>query len=666
MSSDAVVTYGPTSTELQSLLKREKQRRHKIRILQVRNQSRKYAKLIRERYSFKKRDLEDQMALELQLELDRSDREKLERKMEEFQRALDRSGSGHGCASSWRDPQILVQRKAALDRQQAAERFASASHAQKQEQLTKKLRDSEPKMRLSNVRAAERERAKLIATLPKPAPSTCEIEPDLLEVQPSVLLFDAAANIPVRSQKIPSTVTVSGSDHPDNSVKAGDENARVACATLAAELENEKLDASRRVYCLQAHENRIKADLRGQQAIKRERVRRHYQALISRLDELDRCDTLHRRHKLEVGDNMQFGILPGGPEDKRVIDRRLEQTFETELLRQIALSQPQPDECVALNSIEQASEASRFLIPEVTGEDSEDVPGSVADSCVSVHLRERKRAILSSRENQMDVRPVAINVGPETKTDAVGLENRVSSVHSELNIDDNMVTVDKFDHPTHVNQPSPSQASLDHSDESCSQVMVDTPASLSVTTLGPGERPELPSLRRTRIVSRAQSIASGSDVWAYTSTLLHPKQTDQDNHSTTSGPSSIVISESSLSNPSSSQSTQLSTVQSDLMKRQLELDEELISIEKRLARVRMAAATDMSVTVPSARDKPVPIYPESPDKSKQLRQLTPRETYVVEGFAAGDKSTPSPLPEPEVEKVIFCYMKSFCGCSLVA
>ncbi|KAF7236454.1 hypothetical protein EG68_11184 [Paragonimus skrjabini miyazakii] len=657
MSSDAVVTYGPTSTELQGLLKREKQRRHKIRILQVRNQSKKHAKFIRERYSSKKHDLEEQIALELQIEFDRNDRESLDKKMEEFQRALDHSGSGHGCASNWRDPQILVQRKAALDRQQATERFAFASHAQKQEQLTKKLRDSEPRMRLSNVRAAERERAKLIATLPKPAPSSCEMEPDLLEVRPSVVLFDAVANIPVRSQKIPSTVTVTGSDHPDNAVEAGDANARVACATLAAELENEKLDASRRVYCLQTHENRIKADLRGQQAVKRERVRRHYQALISRLNELDRCETLHRRHKLEFGDNMQFGILPGGPEDKRVIDRRLEQTFETELLRQIALSQPQPDKCVALNSIEQASQASRFLIPEVTGEDSEeDALGSVADSCVSVHLRERKRAVFSSRENQMDVRPVAMNVDQETITNAVGLKNRVLSMPSELNVDDNTVTVGKldklvqFDHPTHVNQPLPSQAALGHSDESHSQVIVDTPASLSVATLGPGERPELPSLRRTRIVSRTQSIASGSDVWAYTSTLLHPKQTDQEDQSTTSGPSSTVISETSLSDRSNSQSTQLSTVQSDLMKRQLELDEELISIEKRLARVRMAAATDMSVTISSTQDNPVPVRPESPDKSKQLRQLTPRETYVVEGFAAGDKSTQSPHPEIELEK----------------
>ncbi|KAF6767823.1 hypothetical protein AHF37_04441, partial [Paragonimus kellicotti] len=556
-----------------------------------------------------------------------------------------------------RDPQILVQRKATLDRQQAAERFASASHAQKQEQLTQKLRDSEPRMRLSNVRAAERERAKLIATLPKPAPSPCELEPDLLEVQPSVILFDAAANIPVRSHTIPSTVTVTGSGHPDHSVEAGDENAGVACATLAAELENEKLDASRHVYCLQTQENRIKADLRGQQAIKRERVRRHYQALISRLNELDRCDTLRRRHKLEVGDNMQFGILPGGPEDKRVIDRRLEQTFETELLRQIALSQPQSDEGVALNSIEQASQASRFLIPAVSGEDSEeDALGSVADSCVSVHLRGRKRAVFSSRENQMDVCPVAMNIDPETKTNAVDLENHVVSVPSELNVNDNMVTVDRldklvqFDHSTHVNQPLPSQDTLGHSDESSSQVIVDTPASLSVAKLGPGERPELPSLRRTRIVSRAQSITSGSDVWAYTSTLLHPKQTDQEDQSTTSGPSSTVISETSLSDPSSSRSTQMSTVQSDLMKRQLELDEELIAIEKRLARVRMAAATDMSVTVPCARDTPVSPHPESSDKSKQLRKLTPRETYLVEGFSAGDKSTQSPHPEPEVEK----------------
>ncbi|KAA3677380.1 uncharacterized protein DEA37_0009609, partial [Paragonimus westermani] len=314
-----------------------------------------------------------------------------------------------------RDPQVLVQQKAALDRQQAAERFASASHAQRQEQLIQKLRGSEQRVRLSNVRSAERERAQLIAALPKPVPPPYEDKPGLLEVQPSVILFDAAAHIPIRSQTVPSTVTVTGCDNPDNSMEAGDENAHAARATLTAELENEKLDASRRVYCLQTHENRIKAELRGQQAIKRERVRRHYQALISRLDELDRCDTLHRRHKLEFGDAMQFGILPGGPEDKRVIDRRLEQTFETELLRQIALSQPEPDECVALNSIEQASQASRFLIPAVNGEDSEeDALGYVADRCVPVDMLERKRAVFSSHGNQMDVRPVATNVDSGT------------------------------------------------------------------------------------------------------------------------------------------------------------------------------------------------------------------------------------------------------------
>ncbi|XP_018645916.1 hypothetical protein Smp_175860 [Schistosoma mansoni] len=68
--------------------------------------------------------------------------------------------------------------------------------------------------------------------------------------------------------------------------------------------------------------------MRGRQAMRKERVRQYYQALLNRLDEVKRNETLLRRSQLYSGTVDSSHGHGGGPWDDAVVNRRMEKVFE--------------------------------------------------------------------------------------------------------------------------------------------------------------------------------------------------------------------------------------------------------------------------------------------------------------------------------------------------
>ncbi|CAH8469632.1 unnamed protein product [Dicrocoelium dendriticum] len=475
--------------------------------------------------------------------------------------------------------------------------------------------------------------------------------------RPSVLVYDAAAKNAVFTHTVSSSVPVVESEAIVHSVMPttetqNDENQPlpIQSAALAAVTETERMAVEQREHNLQACENRIKAEVRGQQAMKRERVRRHYQILMSRLDELAR-DDVSRRRRCVVSD--PDGVIPGAPGDPSIFTRRLEKIFENEVLHQLS-SVVQPDGLLPTsNSIERAVEQSRLAgITYAASAFKEDFS---SDIC---HKESTKRPYIMGTDilaegdgNASTVHPATPNansnalIQPPLVHDIVGQGLQKSDGHFDLRKERTEITADSaggilnLSAPAFLGSTQPPKSSVEK------EVAVPFSTSIVVeSALGPGERPFLPSLRRSRLLCGPPRGTNQTTQLTHSPSPLIGSERDEQKEE------SLCLS-STYSTPFSDRDSVRSvdgvSAPSDLEKQQLALDQELASIDSRLSYLKLAAAMDMDVPRPLTSfvcSTSITSDTVSQPPLSAITQLTPRGKCVVEGYSADDHAVCSSSP----------------------
>ncbi|TPP59014.1 hypothetical protein FGIG_01210 [Fasciola gigantica] len=723
MSSDAMLTYGPTPTELESLKATEKERRRRMRMMQVRQQARENAARTRELYELKKKRLVESVARELQQAYDRTALDELQNKQEQYRKILDDAGIGHQKAETWEDPQIEAERQACIDEQCAQKRGRIATQALRDLETDRRAQVEEPIARLRSVRESENERAALVAALPKPPNLDSLIELELPDPEPTVLVYNVAARNAVCSTRTPSTVAVKRSDAagmayvesemPTNAIIAAEQESErlealeheqrlhlrenlikadlrdpeptvlvynvaarnAVCSTrtpstvavkrsdaagmayvesemptnaiIAAEQESERLEALEHEQRLHLRENLIKADLRGQRAAKRERVRRHYQNLLTRLEGLSRADGARLRHQLaSIGSIGAAACLT-----ESLMNKRLEKAFENEILLQIANSVPHE-------------------LDEVVPHQTLVTVGSVGES--------NSVDFVAEPAFETDVQTIQCSQ-PQNTSEIAGLGGESGGIAWTVSSDQNVsgpssVSTSSFHRSimqTNSEVPAPSitkQAptapnsivSLPKDRVAGEQMAV---VSTEESILGPGERPELPSIhprQRRYHAARGDHGGAAASITSDAVSLKDPTYDALRSLNTLPGraehtPPTFLNLSSARTLTDSHGSVALSARSSQgtsLSEQQELLNLELAEIDQRIARIRMgtirkrySAENSPSTLAGTMQTDTVPTGPE-------VSRPTPRDSVVVEGRAVSERSDKSSIQKesPQTDK----------------
>ncbi|CAH8434760.1 unnamed protein product [Schistosoma turkestanicum] len=225
------------------------------------------------------------------------------------------------------DPALEISRNLSVAHAQAKDRFHVAMNKLREENLNKALIQHEIQERIKEVRNAEKKRAALIASLPPP--KDILDEESLKKPKPAdealVLVYDLEARNTIHTQNVPSKIVVKNEKVDDEKEI---EHNKPQNANISAYEEEQRTQAVERINALRASENLIKADVRGRQAMKKERVRQYYRALLDRLDEIKRNETLLRRNQLYSGNVENSHVPISGHLDDSAVNRRMEKVFE--------------------------------------------------------------------------------------------------------------------------------------------------------------------------------------------------------------------------------------------------------------------------------------------------------------------------------------------------
>ncbi|CAL8104106.1 unnamed protein product [Calicophoron daubneyi] len=636
MSTEGVCAYGPTVTELESLTHAEVVKRRRLRLLQVRVQANRNSKKMREAYEKRRACLARTVACALKEEFVWHARTELDVKLKQLQKALEECGKGQNKALNWRDPIPEMKRKKADAQRKADHRHELAMRVLSEQIHSHEEKEHEAKDRLQYVRGVERERAALIASLPPPEAPDYRESTKSPTPQPVVLVYDAATKNPVHAQMRPSNVTVTNMKETttDNEGVQADQG-QFLDAVTAAEMEERKMQNASRMDSLRAHEDLLKADLRGQNAIKRERVHRHYEALLTQLGEIDRKNIALRRR------GMESGPAPGGLKDERVVNERLERAFEAEVLRQLAELQPKDGDPVIANSMERAMDVARILGFDNDAAEREEMQATktVPDERTLV-AGSKDASVMVSLDQDTTERRLESKVAVSQASESVQVNSQLIAQSSS----DTTACISEVlgKDETVVDEKPVDDLSAEHAPTSD---LTPSQNEVSESTLGPGERPELPPVSRRRISSSSRSAGSGSTQlpWTYTTTLIDLNHSDSSN---SSQPRYRVwsVSGSEASERETSHQSDSASVQSELLRQQQALDEELAAIDRRIARLRLGSIRDASETPSSSLGGITEQGGKQSERqhtstcATQPKPLTPREQYVVEGHATQDSA----------------------------
>ncbi|KAH8855523.1 Centrosomal protein [Schistosoma japonicum] len=624
--------YGPSLLELRQLKHEEIERRKKMRILQVRSQAKESARKVRMLYNVKKQQLSDLVAKKLQvvihfiiaqIKLAKDDIKLLEAKKCEYINVMQLYGIGHKSAENWNNPVLETNQNLSVARKRAEDRFNMALNKLHEERLNEDLIQHETQKRIKEVRNVEKKRAALIASLPpsrsvlikENSKPTLGMMPLIILVvyitvfhlfvvtmtlivfvsyEPLVLVYDIEARNAIHTQNMSSKVLVNNIK-VDEATAVGDKKAQNA--TISAYKEEERIQAVERENNIHAQEDLIKADMRGRQAMRKERIHQHYQALLNRLDEIRRNETLLRRSQLYSG-TIENSHMPGGPWDETVINRRAEKIFEDELLHQ--LTNINHEDCADVIDEENIVDSNNNHI----------------DKCNQV-------LDIDSEINNLPVKDVT------SKSDHNLLDHQISLSNEpilELDLNDEFSFHDEEHLSTKEEEITPNE---------------EIPA--KYTDLGPGERPTLPDIRRCRILSGSINLTNPThDVNSNNCTTSKPV------HRNFNTPSqSIVSSKTSFEDKLTSD---VFAESGDMQLRQRLLDEELEMIDKRINRLRFNSSLDpqenQSHSVRSSESFKEP--------NKTTRNTTPRNMYIIEGCIYKDNALLFSESIPTDQKISSC------------
>nr|VZI05382.1 unnamed protein product [Spirometra erinaceieuropaei] len=344
--------YRPSANEIQRIKSEETARRRKMRIQQVRSIAMAHAAYTRKRYFEKQCAVLSKVAHEVQREKTRADIYALQAKQALLDKAVEKLGESHRVASSWEDPEKSEQKKAEKRQLKANERFNAAFLELMTDKAIKEWQASASVRYRVAALETEKKRATAVAALPPPPPAPY-CDPSVTDKHANGTACAHCADVQDADNGQKVSVNVIDGDknclsgpRPISPPEVVNEKMQISetllekqptafDSAIAEEARLKEVDQGR---LIQAVEESVKAEVRGQSAMRRARVQQHYDSLLRRLDEIARVDV--RDHQRHLASSMALYSAAG--EGSEALEKKRERAFEKEL-RQQMLQEPQKE-----------------------------------------------------------------------------------------------------------------------------------------------------------------------------------------------------------------------------------------------------------------------------------------------------------------------------------
>ena len=313
----------PSPNEEARMLQEEKERRRKLRLLQVREQSKALA--AKTRQSVKKTvDSEyEKLAREFAEEFEQKKKQREKFLQEMYLKSVRAMGQAHNEAKAVSEGMKIESRKseeAAVENHKTAiKRHHEALSQKKFESAVNHQNENRHIYAREKVLALEKERANMVASLPKPVDPLASLSSSLSKVEEnvpkSVPVIDYDGHLGTYVQLTNAYV--------ENEMCMEQEDGRAA-----ATREDEKQMFETRCQMVMMQEQREKARLRGMAALQQVQIENEYESMCSQLESMKQQDLARRQANVaKISKNV---FLPPHRREEEKIDHqnKLEDAFE--------------------------------------------------------------------------------------------------------------------------------------------------------------------------------------------------------------------------------------------------------------------------------------------------------------------------------------------------
>ncbi|XP_022098578.1 uncharacterized protein LOC110983558 isoform X2 [Acanthaster planci] len=305
--------YHLSPNEEAALIKREKERRRKLRIQQVREQERNFASKVRSNVNKKKDEELKNLALHMKKDWEEEKKEKTDALQKIVERSLDSIGDGHRAASNQPPLAEIRAAQALKDQHSAIQRYNTALKRQQVEEEQQYLKENAHIIARKSALQAEKIRAAKMASLPPPVKDPLEDLDDVGKENKIVIVTSGFST---------SHYHLKG-EYVEKAEPEEQEDARLAAQEEERRAKEDKVETER-----EEKERQEKACLRHQHARKQELLHQDYNKLMEELGHMEQAD---RRRRQTIVANIPHQVFQPPHkrlEDKQEEQQKLEQAFE--------------------------------------------------------------------------------------------------------------------------------------------------------------------------------------------------------------------------------------------------------------------------------------------------------------------------------------------------
>ena len=334
-----MVLLRPSPNEEARMLEEETKRRRKLRLLQVREQSKLIAAQTRESVNKTVTNEYDKLARELEQDFKQKKEAREKFLQEMYLKSMHELGQAHKDAKAVSEDVKFESRRSdemsAENHKKAIQRHHEAMSQRKFEQAVKHQNENRHIYARERALALEKERASLVASLPKP------VDP---------IASSSASKMSSKDDRLPKSIAVVDYDgHIGTYFEASTafvENEKLVeqeDGREAATREDEKQMFEAKCQMVMQQEQMEKARLRGKAALQQVQIENEYEEMCRQLESMKQQDLVRRQAKVaKISKNV---FLPPHRREEEKIERqnKLEDAFE-----QIYSSRPGASEAVEL------------------------------------------------------------------------------------------------------------------------------------------------------------------------------------------------------------------------------------------------------------------------------------------------------------------------------
>ena len=318
-----MVLLRPSPNEEARILKEEREKRRKLRLQQVREQSKELAAKTRESVKAVKENEYHKLAQKLEDDFNEKKAEREKFLQELYLNSVRVLGEAHNNASQqseqFRIESVKAKQKAHQDHKKAIQRHHEAMSHQQFELALKFQQENRHIFAKEKALAIERERAALVASLPTPqdplAPASSNSFEESAEIMRTVPVIDYNGQVGTYFQQT--------SCFAQKEITNDQENAKEAAVR-----EDEKQAIVAQTQMALTHEQNEKARLRGIAALNQVHLENEYESMCSKLEEMKQQD-LQRRQQNVAKISKNIFLPPHRREEEKVQQQNaMENAFE--------------------------------------------------------------------------------------------------------------------------------------------------------------------------------------------------------------------------------------------------------------------------------------------------------------------------------------------------